>query len=338
MTIQHDSKPAHFNRRTALTGALVAGGISALAATKLHAKQNNPNKTKDYHHLKTRHRRIKVDGIEIFYREAGRPDAPILLLLHGFPSSSFMFRHLIPAMADRYRIIAPDYPAFGNSAYPAREKFNYSFAGFADIVARFIDVIGIKNYTIYIQDYGAPIGLRLALLRPDRITGIIVQNGNAYEEGLSEGWDPIKAYWKDPNKENREKMRSWLTAEGTRQQYIAGIPEAQIEDFAPDSWELDWLRLSREGNIDLQLDLFGDYQTNVALYPDIQQFFRDRQPPTLIAWGKYDPFFTEAGAKAYLRDLPDAELHFLEAGHFALESNTQQIIDLIRDFMARKVK
>ena len=287
-------------------------------------------------HLVVRHRAVTIDGLEIFYREAGRHDAPALLLLHGFPTSSHMFRHLIPALAGEYRVVAPDYPGFGYSAFPDKNRFKYSFAAFAEIIAKFTDAVGIDRYTLYVQDYGAPVGLRLALLRPERVAGLIVQNGNAYEEGLSGEWAPIKAYWKDPTPERREKLRAWLDLAGTRLQYVAGIPEDQIDRFAPDNWMLDWTLLARPGNVDLQLDLFGDYQTNVALYPDFQEFFRDRRPPTLIVWGRHDPFFTVAGAEAYRRDLPDAELHVLDAGHFALESHGPTITALIRDFLARQ--
>lgn len=337
MTISQDKSEQTISRRVALVGALAAGGLPALASMPKRAWNAFP--TKDHKEdMATRHRWVDVDGIKIFYREAGRVEAPGLLLLHGFPSSSHMFRHMIPAMADRFRVIAPDYPGFGNSAFPSRDQFDYSFAGFANLMAGFTDAIGLKTYSLYIQDYGAPVGLRLALLRPDRVRSLIVQNGNAYEEGLSSGWDPIKAYWKEPSTKNREKMRGWLTAEGIRQQYVAGIPEDQIERFAPETWELDWMRMSRPGNIDLQLDLFGDYRTNVSLYPKIQQFFRDKKPPALIAWGRFDPFFTEAGAQAYLKDLPEAELHFLDAGHFALESHSFEIIELMQDFLQRKIK
>jgi pimeloyl-ACP methyl ester carboxylesterase len=248
-----------------------------------------------------------------------------------------MFRHLIPALADRYHVVAPDYPGFGFSSFPDSAEFRYSFENLASVVDEFTQALGLRSYTIYIQDYGAPVGLRLALLHPERVSGLIVQNGNAYAEGLSEEWEPIKAYWREPTRENRERLRGWLNPEGVRSQYTAGLPNEQLKFLSPETWALDWSLLSRPGNIDVQLDLFGDYQTNVALYPRFQEFFRARQPPTLIVWGLRDPFFTVAGAKAYKRDIPEAELHLLDAGHFALETRGPQIASLIRDFMARRV-
>jgi pimeloyl-ACP methyl ester carboxylesterase len=280
---------------------------------------------------------VDIDGLEIFFRDAGPIDAPALLLLHGFPSSSHMFRNLIPLLSDRYRVIAPDYPGFGQSAFPDRAKFSYTFNSLAQIIARFLEAIGLQRFTVYIQDYGAPVGLRLALAYPERIAGLIVQNGNAYEEGLSEEWGPLRAYWREPTPANRDRLRGWLNAEGIRLQYVAGVPEAQIPLFSPDTWTLDWALLSRPGNIDAQLDLFYDYRTNVALYPKFHEFFRAHRPPTLLVWGRHDPFFTVAGAEAYRRDLPDAELHYIDAGHFALETHGPEIAGLIRDFLARRV-
>jgi len=284
-----------------------------------------------------RHRTILVDGVRIFYREAGREDAPALLLLHGFPASSHMFRYLIPALADRYHVVAPDYPGFGYSDFPDRERFAHSFESYAEVMDHFVQAVGLKQYALYIQDYGAPVGLRLALRAPQRVTALIVQNGNAYEEGLSGEWAPLRAYWRDPTQENRDRLRGWLTAEGTRLQYTAGLSETMIEQISPDTWTLDWALLTRPGNIDLQLDLFGDYQRNVALYPQFQAFLREWRPATLIVWGRHDPFFTVEGAAAYQRDLPDAELHLLDAGHFALETHGPEIATLIADFLGRRV-
>jgi pimeloyl-ACP methyl ester carboxylesterase len=283
------------------------------------------------------HSSVEIDGLKIFFREAGPKDAPAVLLLHGFPSSSHMFRNLIPALARRYRVIAPDYPGFGYSAFPPRETFGYSFEAFARIIERFTQAVGLARYALYIQDYGAPVGLRMALRRPERVTALIVQNGNAYEEGLSPGWTPIKAYWANPSAENRDALRAWLTLEGVRQQYVAGLPDALVPRVSPDTWTLDWALLSRPGNIELQLDLFGDYSSNVALYPRFHEYFRTRRPPTLIAWGRHDPFFTIEGAKAFQRDLPDAELHVLDAGHFALETHGPEIAGLMHRFLARHV-
>lgn len=306
----------------ALTGAALAPSTGVRAEVAATAEQR-----------RTHYRTVQIDEIKLFYREAGSPAAPALLLLHGFPTSSHMFRDLIPALADRYHVVAPDYPGFGYSDSPDRGKFQYSFASYAGIIDKFTQAVGLQRYALYIQDYGAPVGLRLALRAPERVTALIVQNGNAYEEGLSEAWNPIKAYWHEPTPANRDKLRGWLTLDGTRQQYTAGLSEAQVELVSPDSWMLDWSLLSRPGNIDLQLDLFGDYQSNVALYPEFQAFFRQQRPPTLIVWGKADPFFTVAGAEAYRRDLPHAELHLLEAGHFALETNGPEIAAHIRRFL-----
>jgi pimeloyl-ACP methyl ester carboxylesterase len=282
-----------------------------------------------------RHRMVEVDGLQIFYREAGRVGAPTILLLHGFPSSSFMFRSLMPALAGDYHLIAPDYPGFGNSAFPGPGEFPHSFSALTTIIDRFTNVISLDRYILYIQDYGAPVGLRLALLHPQKVIGLIVQNGNAYEEGLSGEWEPLRAYWREPTSANREKLRGWLTPDGIRLQYVAGLPEGLIERVSPETWILDWARLSRPGNVEYQLDLFGDYRSNVELYPRFQQFFRDYRPPTLVAWGRYDPFFTTAGATAFQRDIPDAETHLLDAGHFALETHDTEIAALVRSYFGR---
>lgn len=315
--------------RLASAGALAAT-LSTAAATAV--EQSEPV----LDHLVVRHRRIKVAGFDIFYREAGRSDAPALLLLHGFPTSSHMFRHLIPALAERWRVVAPDYPGFGYSEFPERGRFAYSFAAYADLMAAFTDAVSLDRYGLYIQDYGAPVGLRLALLRPERVTAVITQNGNAYEEGLSALWEPLKAYWRDPSPANRAVLKGWLGAEGTQLQYQAGVPKDQLERLAPDSWTLDWLQLSRPGNIEVQLDLFGDYRTNVELYPDFQRFLRQHRPPTLVLWGRRDPFFTEAGALAFRRDLPDAEIQLLDGSHFLLETHFPIALRLIGDFLERR--
>ncbi|HYD37903.1 MAG TPA: alpha/beta hydrolase [Allosphingosinicella sp.] len=325
-------------RRSALK--LAAGGALALAAGAEAAARAGPTAAaeEDLDHLVTRHRIVRVGGVDIFYREAGRPDAPALLLLHGFPTSSHMFRHLIPALADRYRVVAPDYPGFGYSGFPGRGEFDYSFAALARIVAAFTDAVGLRRYALYIQDYGAPVGLRLALAAPERVTALISQNGNAYEEGLSPLWQPLRDYWRDPSATHRETLRGWLGEMGTRLQYSAGLPEDQLERLAPDNWTLDWVKLSRPGNAEVQLDLFGDYRTNVELYPEFQRLFRDRRPPALILWGRRDPFFTVEGARAYLRDLPDAELQLLDGGHFLLETHGPQATARIRAFLAKTAR
>jgi pimeloyl-ACP methyl ester carboxylesterase len=283
------------------------------------------------------HRTATIDGLSIFYREAGPRDAPTIVALHGFPSSSFMYRELLPRLASRYHVIAPDYPGFGLSAFPARDRFDYSFENLTRVMERFLESRNVARYCLYIQDYGAPIGLRLALRHPERVRALIVQNGNAYAQGLSSGWDPLRAYWQRPSSDNRRKLQGWLTQEGIRQQYLAGVPEQLWPRFSPDTWTLDWALLQRPGNIELQLDLFGDYRRNVELYPQFQEMFRKHRFPLLIAWGKYDPFFTVDGARAYLRDIPDAELHLLDTGHFALETHSSEIAALILDFMQRRV-
>lgn len=318
-------------RRSTLQLAAGAAGLTFAPAGG--AKGNLQMGTPDFERLTVRHRSVKIDGLDIFYREAGARDAPAILLLHGFPTSSHMFRHLIPALADRYRVVAPDYPGFGNSSFPDPGQFTYSFARLAEVMAAFTDAVGLTRYAMYIQDYGSPIGLRLALLRPDRVTAIISQNGNAYEEGLSEGWDPLRAYWADPSPKNRATLAGWLGEAGTKLQYTAGLPEDQLDRLSPDNWALDWTKLGRPKNADAQIDLFGDYQTNVALYPAFQGFFRKWQPPTLILWGKNDPFFTMEGAKAFLRDLPNASLIFLDGSHFLLETHGPEATWHIRRFL-----
>jgi pimeloyl-ACP methyl ester carboxylesterase len=283
------------------------------------------------------HHTAKVDGLDIFYRQAGSPRAAGVLLLHGFPGSSFMFRHLLPALADRYRVVAPDYPGFGYSSFPAADQFDYTFDNYARILDRFTEVIGLDRYVLYLHDYGCPIGLRLALRQPQRVTGIIVQDGNAYDEGLGPAWDTAKAYWRDPTPENRQRLPEWLNAEGTREQYTAGLPAELIPLCAPDTWTLDWALMSRPGNVEVQFDLFTDYRTNVPLYPRFQEFFRTHRPPALVIWGKHDVYFDVAEAECYRRDLPDAELHVLDAGHKALETHGVEITRLVRDFLARQL-
>lgn len=282
-----------------------------------------------------RYRTVRVGAVDVFVREAGPEGAPAVLLLHGFPSSSFMFRDLIPRLATRYRVVAPDYPGFGLTEVPA--QFQPSFDAYARLMLELVDELRLDEYALYVQDYGAPVGFRLALLAPRRVSAIVVQNGNAYEEGLSSEWQGLKAFWQEPSRENRERLRAWLNPEGIRQQYVAGVPARHLDRLSPDTWSLDWERLSRPGNIDLQLDLFADYRGNVVLYPQIQQFLRDRKPPLLIAWGRHDVYFTEAGARAYQRDVPDAELHLLDASHFALETHGAQIAGLMLEFLDRRV-
>src|SRR3974390_3802356 len=282
------------------------------------------------------YRTASVDGLKVFYRECGDPKAPSVLLLHGFPTSSHMYRELIPALADRYHVVAPDLPGFGFTDAPDRSGFKYSFDHLAEVIERFTEILGLSRYTLYVFDYGAPVGFRLAMHHPERITPLISQNGNAYEEGLSEGWNPIQAYWKNPSPENRAALRAFLKPEATQWQYTHGVPSP--ERLSPDSWTLDTALLARAGNDEIQLDLFGDYQSNIALYPKFQEYFRTERPPLLAVWGKNDPFFLPPGAEAFKRDNDAAEVHFYDAGHFALETHADQIAGAIRDFLGRKLK
>jgi pimeloyl-ACP methyl ester carboxylesterase len=274
-----------------------------------------------------------VDGFKVFYRQAGAADAPALLLLHGFPSASHMFRDLIPLLADRFHIVAPDLPGFGQSDMPARDKFAYTFDRLADVIGRFTEVIGLDRFAMYVFDYGAPTGFRVAVKHPDRVTAIISQNGNAYEEGLSEGWNPIRAYWSEPTPANREALRAFLKPEATRWQYTHGVADETI--VSPDGQSLDNFYLARPGADEVQLDLFGDYKSNVALYPAFQNYFRKHAPAFLAVWGRNDPFFLPAGAEAFRRDMPNAVIRFLETGHFALETHASEIAAEIRDFLGR---
>ncbi len=278
-------------------------------------------------------RKVDVDGIKVFYREAGPKDAPTILLLHGFPTASHMFRDLIPQLADRFRLIAPDLPGFGQSDMPTRNAFTYTFENIANVIDRFTEVIGLHRFAMYVFDYGAPVGFRLAVRHPDRVTALISQNGNAYEEGLSAGWNPIRAYWQEPSEVNREALRSFLAPETTRWQYTQGVPD--VTAVSPDGYSLDNFYLARPGADEIQLDLFGDYKSNVALYPTFQNYFRTHKPRFLAVWGKNDPFFLPQGAEAFKRDIPDAMVHFFDTGHFALETHATEIAAMIRDFFAR---
>jgi pimeloyl-ACP methyl ester carboxylesterase len=282
---------------------------------------------------KIHYRKADVDGFKVFYREAGQVDAPTLLLLHGFPSAGHMFRELIPALSDRFRIIAPDLPGFGQSDMPSRDKFSYTFAKMAEVIERFTEVIGIARFAVYAFDYGAPTGFRLAVRHPERIAAIISQNGNAYEEGLSEGWKPVRAYWQDSSPANRNALRSFLAPETTIWQYTHGVPDKTW--VSPDGYSLDNFYLARPGADEVQLDLLGDYKSNVALYPAFQEYFRKHKPPFLAVWGKNDPFFLPPGAEAFKRDIPGAEVRFLDTGHFALETHCDEIAAAIREFLPR---
>ena len=276
---------------------------------------------------------VNADGVKVFYRAAGDPGAPVVLLLHGFPTSSFMFRELIPRLADRYRVIAPDLPGFGFTEVPAERRYKYSFEALATTIEAFTQALGLRRYAIYVFDYGAPTGLRLAMAYPERVSAIVSQNGNAYEEGLGDAWGPIRKYWSEPNAENRDVIRqNVLTFEGTRWQYTHGV--ANPAGVPPESYTLDMALMERPGNKEIQLDLFLDYASNVKLYPKFQEYFRRSKPPLLAIWGKNDPFFIPPGAEAYRRDLPNARVQFLDTGHFATETHVVEIAAAMREFLA----
>ena len=320
--------------------ALVVVAAVGMAATQIASSQDAkaamPTTIAGEKPVEVHYRTIKVGDLDIFYREAGPKDAPAVLLLHGFPTSSHMYRNLIPQLADKYHVVAPDYPGYGQSSMPDRAQFAYTFENLSNVVDDFVQALGLKSYALYVMDYGAPIGYRLALKHPERVAALIVQNGNAYDEGLRDFWIPIKKYWSEPSKENREPLRKLLTIEATKWQYTNGVPEASL--VSPDTWVNDQAGLDRPGNAEIQLDLFYDYRTNVPLYPAFQEFFRKYHPPTIIVWGKNDFIFPAEGAGPYRRDLPEAELHLIDTGHFALESNGREMAILIHRFLDRNLK
>jgi pimeloyl-ACP methyl ester carboxylesterase len=279
--------------------------------------------------------RVEADGVNVFYREAGAADAPVVLLLHGFPTSSFQYRELIPRLADQYRVIAPDLPGFGFTEVPEKRKYKYSFDALAQTVLAFTDALQLKRYALYVFDYGAPTGFRLAIVRPERVTAMVSQNGNAYEEGLGDAWAPIRRYWSDPSAANRETVRQALSPEGLRWQYTEGVPNP--EGIAPEGYTLDAAMIARPGNMEIQLDLFLDYANNVKLYPAFQEYFRKSKPPMLAIWGKNDPFFIPPGAEAFRRDNPNATVQFLDTGHFALETHVEEIAMAMRGLLAKMV-
>jgi pimeloyl-ACP methyl ester carboxylesterase len=281
-------------------------------------------------------KRIEADGVRVFYREAGDPTAPVVLLLHGFPASSFQYRELIPRLADRYRVIAPDLPGFGFTEVPAERRYVYTFDALAKTIEAFTNALNLKSYALYIFDYGAPTGLRLAMAHPERVTAIVSQNGNAYEEGLGDAWAPLRRYWSDPSDANRNAIRGILNAEGMKHEYSVGMPNSDV--VAPESYTLDAALLARPGNVDIQLDLFLDYANNVKLYPKFQEYFRKSKPPLLAIWGKNDLYFIPPGAEAFRRDIPDATVQFLDTGHFALETHLEEIATSMRTFLAANIR
>ena len=332
--------PLGLSRKSFLCRAgLSAFGILA-TSSRLFAQASSPSTERNTVNglniptikLKT----VQADGIKIFYREAGPADAPVLLLLHGYPTSSHMFRHLMPRLGSTFRIIAPDLPGFGFTEVPSDRNYHYSFDSLANTVNEFVQALGLTRYALYVFDYGAPTGFRLALAHPERVAAIISQNGNSYEDGLGDAWDPIKKYWKDPTPENRDALRKFIGLEGTKWQYEHGVSDPLL--IEPEAYWLDTVLLQRPGNADVQLDLFLDYASNIKLYPAFQRYFRAHQPPLLATWGKNDPFFIPAGAEAFQRDIPSAKIVFYDTGHFALETHVSEISREIRSFLTNLTK
>lgn len=314
-----------------LVVSIVAG---VFAASPEASARPSPNVTEQVDQP-VHHRTVSIDGVEIAYREAGDPAKPTVLLLHGFPTSSQMFRNLIPELAQDYHVLAPDYPGYGASAMPSREEFEYSFANIANIVDKFVSEKGVSSYAIYLMDYGAPVGYRLFAKHPERVTGFIIQNGNAYDEGLRDFWKPIKAYWADGSDKNRNALRGLLKLDATKWQYTHGVGD--VSRISPDTWHNDQYLLDREGNQEIQLDMFASYASNVAEYPYWQKLFREHQPPALILWGRNDQIFPPEGAHPYKRDLTNVEFHLLDTGHFALEEYGDHMAGEILDFLDREV-
>jgi len=316
------------------TALVVAGGFQAVRSPIAEAVADESAAVTSAFPIQ--HKRVQVGDTEIFYREAGSPDAPTILLLHGFPTSSQMFRNLIPQLADEFHLIAPDYPGYGNSSMPSVEDFSYTFDNLASIMEDFTEVVGIDSYTLYLMDYGAPIGFRLATAHPDRVKGLIIQNGNAYEEGLREFWDPFRVYWANPSETTAAPLREFLKVEATEWQYTHGTRNP--ERISPDTWTVDQYFLDRPGNQDIQLQLFLDYRSNPPLYPTWQAYMREYQPPALLVWGKNDVIFPAEGAYPYQQDLETLEFYLLDTGHFALEEDGEAIASHIRSFMQTHIR
>lgn len=313
-------------------GMLVVGAMASKSENQEPATDQTTSVEINY---PTLHKTVNVNGLEIFYREAGPKDAPIILLLHGFPTSSHMFRNLIPQLSDRYHVVAPDYPGFGNSSMPTVDQFTYSFDNLAKVMEQFTQEVGLKSYSLYLMDYGAPVGFRLAASHPERIDSLIIQNGNAYEEGLREFWKPFRAYWKDRTPENARALKGFLNLPATKWQYTHGVRDP--EAISPDNWLVDQYLLDRKGNNDIQLQLFYSYGSNLSLYPQWQAYLREYQPPALIVWGKNDQIFPAEGAYPYKRDLKNLEFHLLDTGHFALEEDVDLIANYIGRFLDKRV-
>jgi len=314
----------------------IAVGLLSAGVVLAGRHEQSPTRTTTTAAVHVQYKTVRIDGLDVFYREAGPSEAPVVLLLHGFPTSSHMFRNLIPALADEFRLVAPDYPGFGNSSMPTVDQFDYTFDNLARLIEKFTEQIGLPRYTLYLQDYGAPIGFRLAAKYPQRVQALVIQNGNAYEEGLRDFWKPLKAYWRDRSEAHAAALRQFLQLDATKWQYTHGVrrPEA----ISPDNWLIDQYLLDRPGNKDIQLQLFYDYRSNLPRYAEWQAYFRHHQPPTLIVWGKNDQIFPAEGAHPYKRDLKDLEFHLLDTGHFALEEEHHAIAGLIRRFLETRVK
>jgi len=283
------------------------------------------------------HKTVAVDGVDIFYREAGDPGHPALLLLHGFPSSSYMFKSLMTALSDRYHLVAPDYPGFGFSAFPGKSSFAYSFKNISAYIGRFTEIIGLNAFTIYLHDYGCPIGLHLCINHPLKIEAVIVQNGNAYQEGIGPQWEDTLDYWAHPTEAKKKKVAAFLSKEGVEAQYTAGVAEQLLSRIGPEAWLLDWERMRRPGNIEIQFALNYDYRHNLDMFPVFQQYFRQYQPPALVIWSRHDPFFSVAEASCYQRDLPHAQVHILEGAHMLLETHFDEVLTLIQQFLLTEV-